>query len=106
MSDSILNRRKALLRFGAVAMAAYVAPAALTITSAQAKDDESGSGNNSGGTTGGGDTGGVDTSGTSTSGDSTSGTSTAGDDSSSNSGSSQNRRRKGKKTLLDFLAGK
>ncbi len=67
MSDnSPLSRRKALLRFGSLAAAAYVAPALLTIS---AHASTSGS------------------SGTSTSGTSTSGTSTSGSSSSGSSSS-------------------
>ncbi len=81
MSD-IISRRKALLRLGALATVAYATPVLMTITKAQAKGENSGSGSSSGGeSTSGSSTSGESTSGTSTSGESTSGTSTSGADS-------------------------
>ena len=86
MSD-IISRRKALLRVGALAAVAYATPVLMTITKAQAKGDNSGSGSGnsgSGSSTSGSSTSGSSTSGSSTSGSSTSGSSTSG---SSTSGS-------------------
>ncbi len=92
MSD-IISRRKALLRVGALAAVAYATPVLMTITKAQAKGDNSGSGGDgaSGGNSGhgsansGSSSGGESTSGTSTSGESTSGTSTTGESTSGTS---------------------
>lgn len=72
-NSKLVSRRKALARISALAIGAYVAPTALTISTAHAKKGSSG-----GGSTGGGSTSGSSTSGSSTSGSSTSGSSTSG----------------------------